>query len=261
LSKEIVVMPRFCHSLIAGAAAAAVCFSAASASAAGWGSITGRFVYDGAAPVPAAINANKDPEVCGKVPLMSEDLVVGNNGGIANVVVWVRSKVKVNPKYQATAADKVELDNKNCRFVPHVVGVRVGQTLTIKNSDPVAHNTKIDGLNLQVNPLIPVGTSSDQSIDSPETLPAPVSCSIHNWMSAKLVVRPNPYFAISDEKGNFEIKDLPVGELEFQIWHEHSGYVQKAQVNGENVSWLKGRVTWTIKADETTKLGDMKIAP
>ena len=47
-------------------------------------------------------------------------------------------------------------------------------------------------------------------------------------MSARLVVRPNPYFAVSDAKGNFEIKDLPAGELEFQVWHEHCGYVQKA---------------------------------
>ncbi len=254
-------MSLFCKCLLVGVAAAGLVFSSVSARAADWGSIKGRFVFDGTPTPPTPIKIDKDVEVCGKHNLMTQDLVVGPDGGVANVVVWVRSKVKVNPEYKKTADDKIVLDNKNCHFIPHVVGVRVGQTLEIKNSDPVAHNTKIDGLNLQVNPLIPAGAADDEAISLPENLPAHVSCSIHQWMSALLVVRPNPYFAISDEKGNFEIKDLPAGELEFQVWHEHCGYVTKAVINGEDVKWPKGRVTWTIKAGDTTNLGDMKIAP
>ena len=181
-------------------------------------------------------------------------------GGIANVVVWVYTKkVKVNPEYAKTATDKVELDNKNCHFIPHVVGLRVGQTLVIKNSDPVAHNTKIDGLNTQINPLIPAGTAANKSSTLPKTSPAPVSCSIHGWMHAWMVVRPNPYFAISDKNGNFEIKDLPAGELEFQVWQEKSGYITDASVGGQEVKWPKGHVKWTIEADKTTDLGEMKL--
>ena len=76
---------------------------------------------------------------------------MGPTGGMANVVVWLRDKKPtVNPDYDKSASDKVALDNKDCHFVPHVVGLRVGQTLVIKNSDPIAHNTKIDGQNLSV---------------------------------------------------------------------------------------------------------------
>ena len=203
------------------------------ASATGWGSIKGRFTYDGAAPVPAALKIDKDQAVCGNHDLKDEGLVVGPSGGIANIVVWVTSKVKVNPKFDATKADKVVLDNKNCHFVPHVVGLRTGQTLVIKNDDPVAHNTKIDGLNIQVNPLIPAGATSEQAVDVAEKLPAPVSCSIHGWMHALMVVRPNPYFAITDKDGNFEINDLPPGDLEFQVWQERTGYVTDASVDGK----------------------------
>ena len=164
------------------------------ARAADWGSIKGRFVFDGTPTPPTPIKIDKDVEVCGKHNLMTQDLVVGPDGGVANVVVWVRGKVKVNPEYKKTADDKIVLDNKNCHFIPHVVGVRVGQTLEIKNSDPVAHNTKIDGLNLQVNPLIPAGAADDEAITLPENLPAHVSCSIHQWMSALLVVPPESVF-------------------------------------------------------------------
>ena len=119
-------------------------------------------------PGSCRLKIDKDLEVCGKHDLEDEGLVVGPSGGIANVVVWLRSKVKVSPKFDATKADKVILDNKNCHFVPHVVGLRTGQTLVIKNDDPVAHNTKIDGLNNQMNPLIPASATSEQAIDVAE---------------------------------------------------------------------------------------------
>ena len=252
-------MSRVNRILTALVVVASVALATSAANAAEWGSIKGRFVYDGTAPVPPKLTIDKDQATCGGHDLVDQSLEVGPTGGVANVVVWVRSKVKVNPEFEKTATDKVILDNKNCHFIPHVVGLRVGQTLQIKNSDPIAHNTKIDGLNTQVNPLIPAGTSVDQSIDGPETVPAPVSCSIHGWMRAWMVVRPNPYFAVSDKNGNFEIKDLPAGEWEFQVWQERPGYVTDATVGGQAVKWPKGRVKWTIDADKTTDLGEMTL--
>jgi hypothetical protein len=241
---------------------AGLALAGSAASAAEWGSLKGRFVYDGTAPAAAKLTIDKDQATCGGHDLVDQSLEVSTTGGIANVVVWVRSKLKagqINPDYAKTDADKVKLDNKNCHFVPHVVGVRVGQTLVVSNSDPIAHNTKIDGQNLQVNPLIPAGGSTDVPIDAPETLLVPVSCSIHGWMHAVLVVRPNPYFAISDKDGKFEIKDLPAGEWEFQVIHERSGFVTDATVDGKETKWAKGRPKWTIDADKTTDLGEMKL--
>ena len=91
---------------------------------------------------------------------MNESVQIGSDQGLANVVVFVRTgKLPVNDEYKKTASDKVTLDNKDCHFVPHVVGVRVGQTLELKNSDPVAHNSNIQGNLLKSNPLIPSGST------------------------------------------------------------------------------------------------------
>jgi plastocyanin len=259
LVKEIATMSRLYRNLPVIVVVGGIALAAGAASAEGWGSLKGRFTYDGTAPVPTKLNIDKDQAVCGTHDLVDQSIEVGSTGGLANVAVWVRSKVKVNPDFEKTANDKVTLDNHNCHFEPHAIGLRVGQTLTIKNSDPVAHNTKVDGQNLQVNPLIPAGSSVDQSIDAPETLLVPVSCSIHGWMHAVLVVRPNPYFAISDKDGNFEIKDLPAGEWEFQVIHERSGFVTDATVGGQEVKWPKGHVKWTIEDGKTTDLGEMKL--
>ncbi len=90
-----------------------------------WGTLKGRFVYDGKAPKPANITVNKEPEVCGKHPLYDESLVVDDNGGIANVFIWARTKdLKVAPTYAATANDKAVLDNHDCRFEPHALAIR-----------------------------------------------------------------------------------------------------------------------------------------
>lgn len=229
------------------------------AMAAEWGSLKGHFVYAGDAPAAAPIQVTKDPQFCGNHNLLSEDLVVAADKSIANVMIWCKSKVTVAHSYAKDAAATVVLDNKNCRFSPHVVGVRVGQTLQIKNSDQVAHNTNIVGKNLQVNPLVPAGGSSDVSVDGPETLPAIVTCNIHPWMKGRVMVRSNPYFAVSDAKGNFEIKDLPAGDLEFVVYQETAGYVTDATMKGEKATWPKGVVKITIEPGKTTDLGDIKL--
>jgi hypothetical protein len=244
--------------------AAAAALSAPAASAEEWGSVKGRFVYDGKAPDKVPITVDKDQAVCGDKGLMAEDLVVDDKGGLANVMIYLKGKVSVHPDFEKTAGDTVVLDNHGCRFEPHVQGVRVGQTLQLKNSDPVAHNTNVAGRNLQINPLIPAGASSDQKIEDAETLPAMVSCNIHPWMKARLLIKANPYFAVSKKDGTFEITNLPVGEHEFVVYQERSGYVQQATLNGEKVNWPKGVVKLTVKEtkpDAPTDLGDIKLSP
>jgi plastocyanin len=190
----------------------------------GWATLKGRFVLDGSVPNPAPLTIDKDQAVCGVHPLFNESLVIGKGNGIANVVIYVRTpKIPVNKEYEKSAADSVTLDNKGCRFEPHVQKIRIGQTLSVKNSDPVAHNTNVGGKNLQGNPLIPAGATAEFKVEGPESTPAPVSCNIHPWMRARVVVTSNPYCAVSGDDGTFEIADLPAGELEFQIWQENGG--------------------------------------
>jgi hypothetical protein len=224
----------------------------------GWASIKGRFVVEGAAPAEGVIRPTKDLEVCGAHPIPNQSVVVGKDNGLANVVLWLRTpKVPINDEYKKTAADKVTLDNHFCRFEPHVLGIRVGQTLVVKNSDPVAHNTKISGDSLQFNQLIPVNGSTAPSIESPESQPAGVACSIHDWMNGRLLIRPDPYFAVSDGLGRFEIRDLPAGELEFQAWQESVGGLA---LNQPDLKWdSKGRFTIELHNGETRDLKDLAV--
>jgi plastocyanin len=223
----------------------------------GWATLKGRFVVVGPAPTEAPIVATKDKAECGVHPLFNESVVVGKDNGLANVVVWVRTtRLPVHPDYAKSAAKQVVLDNHDCRFEPHVLGIRVGQTLLVKNSDTVAHNTKVDGESLQFNQLIPAGTSTEKSVDAAEKQPAPVACSIHEWMSGKIVVRPDPYFAISDKNGNFEIKNLPAGELEFQAWQEAGNLA----LDRPDLKWdSKGRFTITLEKDTERDLKDLSV--
>src|SRR5947209_6804954 len=106
---------------------AAVAIGASLASAEEWGNLKGKFIFDGPTPTPVALTIDKDPQYCGDKGLVNEDLVVDPKGGaMANVMLWVKKKdVSVHPDYEKTAADTVVLDNKGCRFAPHVQGIRV----------------------------------------------------------------------------------------------------------------------------------------
>ena len=232
-------------------------------SAAEWASLKGRFVFDGDAPEPATITADKDVAVCGKYKLVNEELVVSDGKGLANVVIFVRSKkVSVHPDLEdGSKADAMLLDNKDCRFEPHIGFVQTGQTLTIKNSDPVGHNSNIATMkNAPSNSLIPSNGSTDVVFGRDEAIPATVTCNIHPWMKAYLVIRPNPYGAVSAADGSFEIENLPVGEeLEFQLWHEKGGYLDAFTLDGKKTKAKRGRIDLTVKSGGTD-LGDIVIA-
>ena len=228
-----------------------------------WGSIKGRFLLGGDAPSAVAIKADKDVEVCGKHKLVSEELVVGSDKGIANVVVFVRDKgIKVHPDAAAAAkSEKAVLDNKDCRFTPHVVLVQTGQPFVIKNSDTVGHNSNVATVkNPPSNSLIPAGGESALNFTAEEAIPAQVTCNIHPWMKAWVVIRPNPYGAVSAADGTFEIKHVPAGEVELQFWHEKAGYLGDMTVGGKPEKISKGRKKVAVTA-AGTDLGDMILAP
>ncbi len=118
------------------------------------------------------------------------------------------------------------MDNKHCRFQPHVVAMRVSQTLELHNSDPFSHNSNLAPFGDEpANPLISEGSEYKHHFNKAQKLPVPVSCNIHGWMKGYVVVREDPYAAVSDEHGNFELKNLPAGELEFTVWQEKSGWL------------------------------------
>jgi plastocyanin len=221
-----------------------------------WGTLKGKFVYDGSPPAPAKIDVTKDVEVCGKHPLVDESLVVDPAGGLANAVIWVRTKgVEAAPSYANTASATVVYDNKGCRFDPHILAIRTSQTLEVHNSDPLSHNSNMAPLGGEaINPLLPANGAVTYNFAKAPIVPTPVTCNIHPWMKGYIVAKDNPYVAVSKPDGTFEIKDLPVGELEFQAWHEKSGYLATPD-------WGKrGIFKYTIK-DGDNDLGTIKLNP
>jgi plastocyanin len=225
----------------------------------GWATLTGRFVLEGNAPSPSRLNVDKDQAVCGAHQLFDESIVIGKDRGIANVVIYVTTrKIPINKSFDKSATDSIVLDNKGCRFEPHVQKVRVGQTLVVKNSDPVAHNTNIAGRNIQANPLIASGATAEFPIAGAEPDPAKVSCNIHPWMKARVVVTSHPYCAVSKDDGSFELADLPAGDLEFQIWQENAGSLDVKNADLQPGSG-PGRFKISLKPGDKKDLKDIVV--
>jgi hypothetical protein len=249
--------------LTAIAALTALIGNSPTAHAAEWGSLKGRFVVDGTPPKLQPLAITKD-EYCMQTEPVNESVVVGEDGGLANAVVFLslprRGKIEAHPDFAAHLSEPAVLDNKGCAFNPHVLLVRVGQPLVIKNSDPapVSHNTNVTfSQNASFNVIIPVGEERTVTLSKAETLPMPVRCNIHPWMQGSIFVQDHPYMAVSAEDGTFEIKNIPVGKHEFAFWHE-SGWVRNVKV-GTGKSDRRGRVALNITPGDTLDLGDIKV--
>lgn len=252
-----------------GEGAAAATEAAAADEPTGFATIKGTFKLVGMAPARTALQVNKDESVCmpdGK-QVLAEQLVVDANGGIKDVVIFCLTKMPAgDPKWEhadyAAAKDaKIIFDQKNCVFLTHLLAARTGQTVVLKNSDPVGHNTNIvaKGKALPTNITIGSNDSSQYAVTGESPEPFDVSCSVHPWMSAKMITRDNPYFAVTKPDGSFEIKNVPAGvPLEFKVWQESSKFIQTATLNGAAAKWPKGKLSLkdkdVLKADETRTL-------
>jgi len=188
------------------------------------GTISGKVKFTGAAPVMAKIDMS-DEATCQKdytTPPTKEDVVAGAGGALANVFVYVKAGLPAT--YTAPAATTpVVLDQHGCRYHPHVFGVMVGQTLSIKNSDGIAHNIKAKGVkNRPFNISQPNSMATTRTFTAPEVM-VPLECNVHGWMKAWLGVLPHPFFAVTGPDGSFKITGLPPGTYTIEAWHERFG--------------------------------------
>ncbi|TWT39688.1 cupredoxin domain-containing protein [Blastopirellula retiformator] len=235
-------------------------------SAEGWGTIKGKFVVDGKVPPPAELNITKDKAVCTKKKLFDENLLVGPDGGLKNVCVWVSlgrrdPQPPVHPSYEGTANEAIQVDNLACAYVPHVAVVRPSQKVEFTNSDPIAHNFKVDGFaNNPFNSLVPAGGTYEHQFTSEERVPMVASCSIHPWMTGYIVCKESPYVAVSAEDGTFEIKNMPAGEWNFQFWHTSGGYLGEVTMGGKKEKDRKGEYEVEVEDGETTDLGVITVS-
>jgi hypothetical protein len=221
-----------------------------------WGDLIGRFVYDGTAPEREKLKVEKELECCGKFDIRDESLMVGDDGGLANVYIYVRSKgVTICPELEKAAPEKVVLDNRDCIFVPHCMKIWYPkQTFEIINSDPVGQNVAFSPVaDTPANLVLAVDGKATHKFGRAQRVPVPIKCNYHPWESAYILPGENPYAAISATDGTFRIAKLPVGTLEFQVWHERPGYLATS-------NWAKGRFEMEIKAGEND-LGTISLPP
>jgi len=246
-----------------GAAESTTAAPAAMAEPTGWATIKGTFKLKGTPPAATPLAVTKDHEVCapGGKQVFSEELVVDSSGGIRDVLIYLTGPAKFpvgdpkweHPDYAAKLSEQPVFDQKNCVFLTHMFGMRSKQRAKILNSDPVAHNTNVQGMGraMPINPLMPPNSSTmyDPGGESPE--PFAVACSIHPWMASRMIVRDSPYFAVTKADGSFEIANVPAGvPLEFRVWQEKSKFIQEATVNGTVEKWPKGRMKVTLQPND-----------
>ncbi len=226
-----------------------------------WGSLTGRFVLKGDAPEPTPVEVRTDA-VCIEAAPVDLTLAVGDGGGLANVVVMLRpglgEEVAVHPDYAAAQAEPVVIDNTCCRFDPRVVLVRTGQELVIKNSDKTTHNTNLALFNNPaINIVLASGGEQRVTLEEPESAPMPVACNVHPFMKGFVMVRDDPYAAVTDSEGAFELKNLPAGEHTFELWHE-TGRLKGMEFAGQT-SDRRGRVKVVVPGGGTLDVGEVVV--
>lgn len=251
-------MNRRLATLITLSIAVAIVLTSTTLFAADWGTIKGRFIVDGEAPEPKPLVVSKD-QFCIDKNLMNESVLVGEQGGVANVLVYLkvgrREKVDAHPDYKSQLKEAVVLDNHGCHFVPRVATLLTGQELILKNSDPVGHNTNVDRV---FNQIIPAGGETPTKVARASAVPLSVMCNIHPFMKGYLFVQDHPYMSVSGEDGSFEIKNVPAGKREFVFWHEVPTFLKDLKV-GKDKTDRRGKVDVTLKAGETLDLGDIKV--
>jgi hypothetical protein len=234
-----------------------------------WGNIKGRVVWGGKElPPPAEIKVTVDQGHCltanptadkDKGTILDQRFVINKaNKGLKNVFVYFLAdpgtKIPIHPSLQKFAGEVV-VDQPDCMFFPRALAIREGQNFVVKNTAPVQHNIRWigdptagnEGGNVTIKP----GDRHEVKDLKAQRLPLSLECNIHGWMKGRLGVFNHPYFAITDDNGNFEIKDAPAGMHKLMIYHEEIGYRLGIKgKSGEDV---------TVKAGGTTDMGQLPM--
>jgi len=206
------------------------------------GAVTGTVRLEGAPPPPTKLPVTIDQYVCGREK-EGEDLVLSPQRGIRYAVVSL-----VDPPAAAaalpTALDALptpEMDQQACSFAPRVVLVPAGGTVRFLNSDRLLHNLhSAPGASVEFNRTQPKGRTI------PIVFPTPgivrVSCDLHSWMRAWVVVAEHPFYAVTDAEGRFTLRGVPPGRYRLRVWQERLGTVTQDVVvrDGQDAAVVVG---------------------
>ena len=219
---------------------------AAAQASTGTARIVAKVSLNGTAPAPAKLDMKTDPN-CDQMnqaaPALSQVVEVGAGGALKDVLVFVQEGV--TGAYPAPTTP-VKLDQVRCQYVPHTLGVMVGQPVLYANSDATLHNIHpMVVTNTAFNIGLPIqGMKHEKAFTKPEG-PIQVKCDVHSWMSANIGVFTNPFFGVSNQQGEVELKNLPAGTFQVRAWQEKYG----AQTQSVTVADGETKqITFTFKA-------------
>ncbi len=250
--------------VLPGAAAVILAALGVTAQAADWGTVKGKFVYKGKVTAEP-LTINKDEAFCNLHTPVDETIVVGDDGSLQNVFVYLYvatgKKADIHPDFKPSEEPKI-LTNKGCRFEPHAMVLWTGDKFEVHNDDPgIGHNTNFSPVrNQKFNLTVPNDAPIKKTFDKSDPLPGKVQCNIHPWMTAYVLVRDNPYMAVSGEDGSFAIANVPAGKQEFIFWHEVKGYLRDLPVGKEKAD-RKGQVEVVVPAGGEIDLGEIVVTP
>jgi hypothetical protein len=218
--RKFALVVTFATALLHGA----IAYPYETAMVADGGTIAGVVRYDGVAPKSARLEISKDKDVCGAQPLFDQTLIVGDGGGIRNVVVSI---VDIDKGKPMKPADGVVFDQKGCEYSPHVIAFPAGSSIKVLNSDGILHSIHTEST---INPVVDMAQPGFKktlsvTIDKPEAIH--VTCDAHNWMDGWWYVTSNPYFAITGADGRFSIANVPPGDYTLQVWQEKLGTMSR----------------------------------
>jgi len=184
------------------------------------GTITGTVKWSGPAPKAPKLPITKDASVCDPEAHKVRDLErleVGADGGVGNTVVFLKDITK--GKAMDLPDTRQHLDQRNCRYVPHILLIPQGGNLQAKSSDPVLHTVHMTGA---ASNNIPFPMQNQAiPINLPRAGVVELKCNAgHVWMNAEILIVKHPYYAVTDEHGFFKLSDVPPGEYEIEAWHE-----------------------------------------
>ena len=238
-----------------------------------WGHLKGQIVFDGDVPKKSEIIPTKveDVKYCkeNKITLFDEAFVVDKETrGVRGVFVMLYlgrnpdeegKKFLVHQSYDESQQETI-IEINRMRFSPREIVVRVGQKVIFRNSDSVGHNPRFLSGKLSFSALCAAVSAIDISskVTEADRLPQRMGCNMHEWVSGTILVRQTPYNVVTDSKGCFEIKNLPVGKHRFQFWKDR--YLKLTDAKGEVRTDRRGVIEIEIKNGETSDLGKLSFS-
>lgn len=189
------------------------------------GAVTGTVKLEGTAPKAKPISMAAEP-ACSKEhggkPVANEEVVAGDGGALANVLVYV--KEGLGNRAFDTPKEPVVIDQKGCLYHPRIVVLQTNQALQVTNSDPATHNIHPrPAVNREWNKSQPQGAAALNETFAREEAPFPVKCDIHPWMRSYIAVFKHPYHRVTGTDGKFDLSNLPPGDYVIEAWHEKLG--------------------------------------